>query len=427
MFSCSKDQVVGTNFVSPSAPASDMDARYATQWLDIEYRIISDQHNDSPPPPSRLYAYSCVTIYECVAPGIQFSRSLSGQLNDMPQMPQIDKSLQYDWPTVIAGAMPMIISGTYDTLFPNSVNLVNTTYNSILQERRSIISEDIISRSLEHGAAIGNKILEWASTDNYRETRTMVYAPPPRSINPANWAPINPGDLANEPFWGRLRPFLVKNIQDFYIPPTPFSTNAGSDFYNQAVELVDVFHNLTLDQKQIANFWNDKVRTGTPSGHWVSIVSQVSRLKNMKLDKIAEVYGYMGPTMADGFIVCWSAKYYYNLLRPQTYIQDYVDPDWFPFLITPPFPAYPSGHSSESGAVAEVLTYLLGTVAFTDYTHQGIDLNPRSYNSFNDAATEAGFSRQYGGIHFRTDIENGLTAGHTLGRYMVNNIHLKIF
>jgi hypothetical protein len=71
--------------------------------MDIEYQIIADQHNDSPPPPSRLYAYSCITIYECVSPGIPMSRSLSGQLNEMPPMPNINPALEYDWPTVIAG------------------------------------------------------------------------------------------------------------------------------------------------------------------------------------------------------------------------------------------------------------------------------------------------------------------------------------
>lgn len=423
LYSCSNDATVSPG-PSGFVLASGIDAKYALDWMDIEYRIIADQHRDSPPPPSRLYCYSCVTIYECVRPGIPFSRSLSGQLNEMPAIPGMNASLQYDIPAVIAGAMPLIISGTHDTLFPNAVNLINLKRNEIIQERGAIVSQEVIDRSLEHGTAIANKILEWAGTDRYFETRTMVYNAPPRSLNPANWERINPGDEPNEPYWGTLRPFIVQNPQDFYIDHPAFSTNPGSTFYKDAMELVQISHNLTPEQKRIANFWNDKVRTGTPSGHWVSIMSQIAGILNLKLDKVAQMYALMGTAMADGFIVCWNAKYHYNILRPQSYIRDYIDPNWNPYLVTPSFPAYPSGHSSLSGACAEIMTHLFGNVPFTDYTHQDIGYLPRSFNTFNQVAEEAAFSRLYGGIHYRFDSEHGLEGGHNLGRYILDHIRL---
>jgi membrane-associated phospholipid phosphatase len=254
----------------------------------------------------------------------------------------------------------------------------------------------------------------------------MSYSPPQRTLNPANWEPINPNDAANEPYWGTLRPFVVQNANTFFnIPHPQFSTNSGG-FYQDAMELVQISQNLTPEQKRIANFWNDKIRTGTPSGHWVSIMSQIARILNLKLDRVAQMYALMGPTMADGFIVCWNAKYRYNILRPQSYIRDYINPNWNPFLITPSFPAYPSGHSSLSGACAEVMTYLFGDVPFTDYTHQQIGYQPRSFKTFNEVAEEAAFSRLYGGIHYRFDSENGLEGGYNLGRYIIDHISLMI-
>ncbi|MCI0450427.1 MAG: vanadium-dependent haloperoxidase [Chlorobi bacterium] len=424
IYSCSDSTVSPVSSVS--VPASNIDAKYALDWMDIEYQIIADQHNDSPPPPSRLYSYSCITIYECVRPGIPLSLSLSGQLNDMPLMPAINQTLEYDWPTVIAGAIPLVMRGTYDTLFPSAVNLVNQKYNSVLQERGAVVSQEVIDRSLQHGIAIADKILDWAAEDNYAETRNMSYTPPPRTLNPANWEPINPEDIPNEPYWGTLRPFVVQNTNTFFSIPHPqFSTNSGG-FYDDAMELVQISQNLTLEQKRIANFWNDKIRTGTPSGHWVSIMSQIARILNLKLDRVAQMYALMGPTMADGFIVCWNAKYRYNILRPQSYIRDYIDPNWNPFLITPSFPAYPSGHSSLSGACAEIMTHLFGNVPFTDYTHQQLGYLPRSFETFNQVAEEAAFSRLYGGIHYRFDSENGLEGGHDLGRYILQRIRLTV-
>ncbi len=428
LFSCKDTPVTNTGIPSPSAPASTIDAKYALDWMDIEYQIIADQHNDSPPPPSRLFCYSCITIYECAAPGIQFSRSLSGQLNEMPAMPQTSQSLEYDWATVIAAAMPLIIKNVHDTLFPNALNLIDQKYNSVVAERSAIFSQEIIDRSLLHGEAIANTILQWASTDNYEQTRNLNYTPPPRSQNPANWEGINPGDVANEPYWGTLRPFVVQNANTFFtVNHPPFSTNSGSQIYNEAMELVTISQNLTQEQKRIANFWNDKVRTGTPSGHWVSIMSQISRILNLKLDRVAQMYALMGPAMGDGFIVCWNGKYRYNLLRPQSYIRDYIDPNWFPYLITPSFPAYASGHSSLSGACAEIMTHLFGDVPFTDYTHQSIGLQPRSFANFDAVADEAGLSRLYGGIHYRFDYVNGVAAGNVLGRYIIDHIRLTVF
>ncbi len=423
LHSCNNDTLVVNNSSSLSVAASNIDAKYALDWMDIEYRIIADQHNDSPPPPSRLYCYSSITIYECVVPGIPSSRSLSGQLNEMPAMPRINPLYEYDWATVIAAAIPPVIYGTYDTIYPNGITLIDQKYASTILERRNFVSQEVIDRSILHGEAIAAKILEWSSTDKYAETRTMQYTPPPRSTNPANWEPINPNDRPNEPYWGTLRPFIVNTNTFFNIPHPQFSTNSGA-FYNDAMEIVNISQNLTAEQKRIANFWNDKIRTGTPSGHWVSIMSQIARLLNLKLDRVAQMYALMGPAMADGFIVCWNAKYRYNTLRPQSYIRDYIDPNWNPYLITPSFPAYPSGHSSMSAACAEIMAHLFGNVPFTDYTHQEIGLLPRSFTTFLQVAEEASYSRLYGGIHFRFDCENGLTGGRVLGRYIIDNINL---
>ncbi len=42
----------------------------------------------------------------------------------------------------------------------------------------------------------------------------------------------------------------------------------------------------------------------------------------------------------------------------------------------------------------------------------------RSFDSFSDAANEAGRSRIYGGIHFEFSNEQGLAAGRELGHYV---------
>jgi membrane-associated phospholipid phosphatase len=131
---------------------------------------------------------------------------------------------------------------------------------------------------------------------------------------------------------------------------------------------------------------------------------------------MAEVYARLGVALADAFVACWHAKFEYDLLRPVTYIRKQIDAKWEPLLNTPPFPEYPSGHSTQSGAAATVLTAIFGDArGFTDGTGSADGLAPRRFASFWDAAEEAGISRLYAGIHFRAAIERGLEQGRCVG------------
>jgi hypothetical protein len=74
------------------------------------------------------------------------------------------------------------------------------------------------------------------------------------------------------------------------------------------------------------------------------------------------------------------------------------------------------------GAADVVLTALLGKdVSFTTAADPSLNLAPRSFNSFTQAAEEAGMSRVYGGSHWLSDNRDGLIAGRNLGNYVVQN------
>ncbi|MEZ4688669.1 MAG: vanadium-dependent haloperoxidase [Ignavibacteria bacterium] len=174
---------------------------------------------------------------------------------------------------------------------------------------------------------------------------------------------------------------------------------------------------MTEEQETIALFWADDGGTYTPPGHSVAILMQLLNTGNYRLDFSAASLAKIGIAVSDAFISCWKGKFTYNLLRPITYIRNYIDPSWSPFVTTPAFPEYASGHSTQSGASAQVLSDILGyNYSFTDYTHTGDGFAPRSFNSFFDFADEAAISRLYGGIHYRSANENGLDKGIEIGR-----------
>lgn len=242
---------------------------------------------------------------------------------------------------------------------------------------------------------------------------------------PANWVPtslINQQQKPLLPKWGENRPFALQTGNACPLPAPPaYSEEKGSDFYSEALEVYETVKNLTPEQRAIARFWSDDpMLSPTPPGHWIVIGLKILNERQASATEHADLLARLGITLADAFIGCWHSKFEYDLLRPVTYIKRVIDPKWEPILITPPFPEYPSGHSTQSGAAATVLTAFFGeNFAFTDNTHEKDKLPNRSFRSFWDAAEEAGISRLYGGIHFRAAIERGLEQGRCIGEKAV--------
>lgn len=427
-YSCGDTNDIVTGSTSSVSPlASTYDSKFAVDWLWTTCRIVADESRDNPPQAGRVYSYSLIALYECCLPGMPLNRSLSGQLKDMPTMPAAYPIYEYDWSSVITGAMPIMLRGLFRVLYTPSQNMINNMAANQKQQRYAVKDSAVVNRSLLHGESIANRILEWANEDGFYRINGLPYNPPPRSLNPANWEPINPGDTCVEPYWGTLRTLALPSAGYNELPPSfPFDSTVGSQFYNDQHEIYLLRTNATQDQKDIALFWRDKQLTPQPPGHWVSIVNQIVLRENLTLDKAAECFAYLGIALGDAFIAAWYSKFHYNYLRPQSYIRSYIQPGWLPFLPTPPFPDYPSGHSTSSGACSYVLTYLLGTVAFTDTTHLRIGMAPRSFSSFYEAADECSNSRVYGNIHYRNACENGVIMGQNIGATIVDRVKLRI-
>ena len=418
-----KDEII--NPVQIESPAtSTFESTEAVAWMKLAYDIVALE--DIPAPVcSRLYGYCGIAVYESVFRGISGHKSLGGQLRDMPQMPIPDNEL-YDWLSVMISTLKVVTSEILYQPDQHSLDLINDLYTSQIQERSIAVEEVIVNRSIAYGEQVGNAIVAWSNSDNFISTRDVPYTPPLRTENPAYWEPTLPNQHALEPYLGEQRPFCLQT-QDLVAVPLeiPFDTLVGSAFYEEGLEVLEKSQNLSIEEKDIAFFWEDKGGTGQPPGHWVSITNIVVSDFSLSLDEAAKVYALVGAAIRDAFISCWEAKYRVNLLRPKTYIRDYFGyPDWSPIIVTPPFPEYPSGHSVVSGAVSEILTVMFGTnISFVDDTHGNMPgMRDRTFTSFYQAADEAAWSRLYGGIHFKSGIVNGVEQGRLVGQEVLKAI-----
>jgi hypothetical protein len=107
-------------------------------------------------------------------------------------------------------------------------------------------------------------------------------------------------------------------------------------------------------------------------------------------------------------------------------INKYIDPNWKPFLQTPPFPEYTSGHSIISTAAATILEHIFGKqTAFRDSTERPWGFPDRNFNSPRQAADEAGMSRFYGGIHYRSSIIVAREQGEKVGNYVLSKLNMR--
>jgi hypothetical protein len=138
------------------------------------------------------------------------------------------------------------------------------------------------------------------------------------------------------------------------------------------------------------------------------------------------MYAESSIALFDGFISCWYMKYKTNYVRPETVITKHIDQNWRPYIQTPPFPEYSSGHAVISAATAEVLTARIGdSIALRDTSETEFGIPERTFKSFREAAEEAGMSRVFGGIHYANSCREGTRQGKKLGELIVKRLELK--
>jgi PAP2 superfamily len=384
----------------------------------------------APPPASRIYGVSAVALYEAVVPSALHRRSLVGQLNDLALVPRPQQPQQYHWPAVANAALARTIRGMFTSLTPENLAAITALEHHFAAQFQAEVTQEAYERSVAQGQAVADAILTWAATDGFSTVNNCPYVPTPV---PGAWKPTPPGLNPNplQPCWGQLGPMVLSSGEECAPPGHPaFSTDSGSAFHAAALEVYTTGLTLTAEQQTIAAYWSDAAgATGTPSGHWIAIVGQIARNDDLSLAEAAEAYARVGMAAHDAFIACWHMKYAYNLQRPVTYIREHIDAGWMSSLVTPNFPAYTSGHSTQSGAAAAILTEMFGVKAFTDtlHTDHGLvpTLEPRTFSSFDEAAAEAAVSRLYGGIHFPFDNDDGLASGRCIEQAIRDRVRFR--
>lgn len=401
--------------------AADYRSDLAHSWYDLALQITPQSSGFTAPVTARAMGYMGVTLYESVVWDIPNRRSLSGVLTDFDPKVYRNTSFPYYAPAVANAAMASIVRNLYAHAGSDQLAAVDALELQWQQQLAAEADAATLNRSQNYGKQIAQAVFDWSKTDSghqaYLNPTDIAFVP---ATGPGRWNPTAAGTAPLHPYWGNNRPFVPTSVSGSQpAAPRNYTTVTGSPFYQQAYEVYSTTQSLTPEQFATVDYWADETGTITPAGHSIAILKSALEGQNVSLAFAAEAYCKLGIGLSDAFVSAWKCKYQYSLLRPVTYIKQVINPAWSPLLNTPASPEYTAEHAVQAGAMATILTQLLGSdYMFTDFTHQqrtDIDGSPRNYVSFDDAAHEAAFSRLYAGVHYRDAVIVGLTQGKILG------------
>jgi hypothetical protein len=270
--------------------------------------------------------------------------------------------------------------------------------------------------------------------------------PPERLVDPNRWQPLRQPDGTVQrflaPHWGLVAPFAL-HVGCQLRPRRGPRRHPGPGYRRQAEQVLADSAELTDQHKATTEYWADGPGSETPPGHWCLLAQWVSARDGHGLDQDAVLFFALGGALHDAAVAAWDAKRAFDSVRPVSAVRwlfaghqvcAWGGPgqgtrlvngeEWQPYLPTPPFAEYVSGHSTFSAAAAEVMARWTGSDRFDATvtvpagssrvepgTTPAADVTLH-WPTFSDAADQAGRSRRYGGIHFR----DGDLAGRALGR-----------
>jgi len=366
----------------------------------------------NPPYAARAYAYVSAAQYDALVVAYHWKSNFQRQPAYL-----LDSRIKLMLPDQGTKAYPSADAVVYGVsvamlkiLFPGEINWLDQKLASHKKARLQSGLET--SSDLEAGEALGNKIaqvyIQRARGDRagaaigisngvnlWKQFEADCIA-----INEVPWMSLDiPKRAPMLPYFGRVKPFLFDSLTLVNeIRPGPPPSTRSAEFKKELDEVKYYSQNPTRERIRIVHFWADGVGTYTPPGHWNAIAADEFVKLNWSEVRWARAMALLNMSLMDAAIACWDAKYTFYNPRPSQ-----IDSSIKSMTGVPNFPAYVSGHSTFSGAAAEILGHLV----------------PAQKIKFDAMAEEASLSRLYGAIHYKSDCTVGLSVGKKVGGFAI--------
>jgi membrane-associated phospholipid phosphatase len=360
----------------------------------------------NPPYAARAYSYVTAAQFDALKAAWYYK-----YLYNRPAPAKVDPGVKMLMPVTDLPAYPSedaVMSGVnvelLKLLFPAAVEEI--TLKGAQQRRAALLSGKATASDIAAGLALGQAVatvfVARAGADGMRAA----------GGTPAQWqaleaAAVARGEIAWHsmdlpprppmlPFFGNVRAWMMTPEDIVRERPAPPPSTSSTLMARELSEVRRHVDDGTRAELAIANKWADGPSTPTPPGHWNFLVAPYVQNARFSEVRAARAFAMLDMALHDAAVGCWDTKYFYFNPRPSQ-----LDPDLKTVIGLPNFPSFTSGHSTFSGAAAEVLSYLF----------------PSERETFEALKEEASISRLYGGIHYRSDLEEGKAHGKRIAGY----------
>lgn len=362
----------------------------------------------NPPYAARAYAYVSAAQYDALVAAWHYKKLYNRAAPYKTDASVSAKWFQSDLPSYPSEAAVLagVTAEMMKLLFPGEIAAIQ---QKLEEHELAAITAGTATRSdIEAGEALGRLVAQKFTARARTDKAGAAIG------TPTDWAAFESSATARGeipwisqeipkrppmlPLFGKVTPFLFDANTTVALRPGPPPSTGSEQMKKETAEIKDLIDNPTRERIRIVDFWADGVATATPPGHWNAIAARDFIGKNFSEVRWARNMALLNMSQMDAAIVCWDTKFAYFNPRPSQ-----LNGAIKTLTGLPNFPAYISGHSTFSGAAAEILSYII----------------PEKANSYLQMAQEATVSRMYGGIHYRSDCDTGLVTGKKVGAYAV--------
>lgn len=352
----------------------------SVRWNEIARSLVAS-HNTNGPLASRVYALVSMAQLQAVA---TVRNDGDDGDNDLRALPRPSTR------AAIAKASSVVLGN----LFADATTATLLATQLALDEAPQAGHERDVALGDSIGNAAGLTVNARAGTDGAAAANCPATPPlPPSQFWHDDAVPPNPQPVL--PCFGQVRTWLGLDVTRFRTHPAPPPAFGSAAFLAGLAEVRQISDTRTPEQLAIVDHWLDGNNTQQPPGHWNAIASDLITQHRLSDARAAFVLATLNVAMMDTHVACWDRKYAYWEIRPWM-----VDPAITTPRGQPHHPANPSGHACAGGAGS-------GTLA---------GLFPAEHDSLLAMGAEQGFSTVLSGVHYRFDVDAGLTIGRSIAR-----------
>jgi hypothetical protein len=344
---------------------------------------------------------------------------------------------------------------TLITLYPRQAQLFQQASQTFFTGLTA--SPQSIEDGRVQGRGVAEAVLKLRQNDG--SSNNLPYIPS-QNAGKHRVDPLNPDQGILTPNWGSVTPF--GNPVVLADPPPALNSSKYATDYNEVKgKGILTGGTRTPAETTIGLYWayDGAQKIGVPPRLYNQFVVKVAMAKGNTLAQNARLFALVNMAMADAGIQCWLSKYEYEIWRPVLGVREADagwgptgqgdgnsgtagDPYWLPLgaprtnepgkpSVTPPFPAYPSGHATFGAASLDVVRLFYNsdtlppgfTFVSDELDGKSIDRDgsirtrlARPFSTLSGAIQENGDSRVYLGVHWRFDSEGGIKSGKQIAQ-----------